>query len=590
MRMKRPSPVSALVFCAAGIVLLWAAAQWGYPHISDAMYRREGSEQATHSELPILWRMENVKARYDMTVAVELHRPLAGLHLTADDCIYSLSINGDTPRVYKPPRCGQSLLRPSEGHDYFEPGRHVLTLEIENRGGMTGLRIRVPPKDGFRVVFTITLFAFIALAGTLLAWSMGARQRVLRLSAIASAGIALRFCYFLATPYPQRSYDSWGHIEYIRYMVMNGAIPPSEGGWEFHQNPLYYTLMSALWRIGKALGLHDNTLISGTLAYSFVCSSLILVLGIVLLHRTFPKKLTTHVFLAAGILATLPVLIFQSAQMTNDTMSMLLGLGAVVQLTRMKKNPETRDWIVLGCITAAAILTKASYLFLFPLIFGYIVLQKKDWQWKMKSFFIVLGTVLLLSSWLIVIRATEEEHARLVSFGSEYMPAAAGVGNGPWNYLTFHPGYMLQQPFNSPWSDSLRRQYFPEYTFRSVFFGEFQFRQVFVIANGILFLALLVLPAMLIAAVRDGMRIFKQPSVMLLTGISFAAALILYRMHYPFSSNQDVRLSPLMLIPAAYYAGLALDLIPEHAKSVYVFIIAALCGLCAAFITSLMFL
>ena len=43
-------------------------------------------------------------------------------------------------------------------------------------------------------------------------------------------------------------YDAFGHFTYIWYLSETGKVPLSTSGWSFFHPPLYYWIMSAIWR------------------------------------------------------------------------------------------------------------------------------------------------------------------------------------------------------------------------------------------------------------------------------------------------------------------------------------------------------
>jgi hypothetical protein len=149
----------------------------------------------------------------------------------------------------------------------------------------------------------------------------------------------------------------------------------------------------------------------------------------------------------------------------------------------------------------------------------------------------------------------EADTSRSLSLGNQGMNSGLSVANSPVNLLTFNPSQILQHPYNNPWDDTYRRQYFPEYFFRSAFTGEFGFDDHLKDLNvGILFFALLAIPLMVFGFIRERCTDPLKHLPFWLLLLLMLAASASYRIHFPYTANQDFRFVVMIIVPLSYYA------------------------------------
>src|SRR5262249_53021449 len=136
----------------------------------------------------------------------------------------------------------------------------------------------------------------------------------------------------------------------------------------------------------------------------------------------------------------------------------------------------------------------------------------------------------ILAGWLPVVRILiEANNSRTLSLGNQGMHSSLVVTNAARNFLTFNPFAMIRIPFNNPFDDATRRQYFWEYFFRSSLFGEFGFDQIRHLARMLLTVALSLLPLLVVGFVRSLWKAFRAALPVTLTFVFLLIASVAYR-------------------------------------------------------------
>ncbi|MDP7069491.1 MAG: glycosyltransferase family 39 protein, partial [Candidatus Peribacteraceae bacterium] len=370
------------------------------------------------------------------------------------------------------------------------------------------------------------------------------------------AGIALRVLYVLATPYMLRGHDTDGHVDFIRYVFENLKLPAAHAGWEYHQAPLYYMISAMTMRISAFFGIAEDQLMGVIQVQSLLYGAGIVVIGGLLAMRLLPHATSkTERLLYCGIIASLPAFVFLSSRVTNNTLYMLLASLSFLMLIRWWKSNAVNDWYELCVILGLTTLTKASGLAIVAAV-GVCWLLKNISHKHMWRQAIVGGMItVLIVGWYPLSRISDaSDTEKLLTLGNGGMHGGLALQNTAPNFLTFNPLGVLEQPFNNPWGDEQRRQYFWEYFFRSAYFGEFGFHdQLRLLARGMLLFGMFGLLMMTVGLI-DSFRKRDEDTIPIFVAFVFLLmAAFLYRYNFQYSANQDFRQSIVVVLPAAYF-------------------------------------
>lgn len=142
---------------------------------------------------------------------------------------------------------------------------------------------------------------------------------------------------------------------------------------------------------------------------------------------------------ALGLMvATLPLQVFTSSVVSNLALEITLMTGVLYSLARvLQEGWSGRRLLVLGLLTAAGLLTRASFLTVFLLLGLMLVLVRRGPSLAKRSAALLLAPLLLASWW--------------------YVPLLTGVANGVvayYHHVPYNPDY--EAPPNLPAQEYLR--------------------------------------------------------------------------------------------------------------------------------------
>lgn len=577
--------VSVLVLGLLCIVRLLAQ-----PSIGTLTYQYEGHERVTASH-PLLVETEAQR------LTVELPLYLSALHpntffVKPDDCLEELHINGQAVMEPEVRFCDYSTLgRDINLKKYLRPGENTLLFVIKDDGGKGGVRLTPSRTDGILLTLNIILVLSAAVAALLLIVAVGKNEQKRMLLTLFVAGAALRFFYLLATHYRVRSHDIDDHIRYIQYVAEHFWMPPASEGFVFHHPPLYFFLGGILARLDQLVHRTNELLFFDLQAFSFLISLATLAAGIWICRKLFPKT-GPYGALFFSIIVTSPVLVFLSARITNNALYTLLAFLSFGLLIQWWQSGRMKDWYLLLAVLSLAFVTRVSALVFFPVVFLLLPLRTKG-GWFRKIGHLCAGACLvaLLAGWFPATRFfLEQDPTNMIKLGNTTMHSGLLLPTRTSNLLTFNPVGFLTTPFNHPWEDAARRQYFPEYLFRSAFFGEFDFPdQFFNLAVLILLSATLLLPYAVYGFWKRGIGQWKKHLPVTLLLLLMSASQVWYRLFAPYSSNQDFRHSVPIILPIAFFLVAGIQDVPKPLSRFGKYLVTILATLCFSFLFLLYF-
>lgn len=590
-RRRRSSAASRQVLWIATLCVLLLGALWWRtaPRWGEGTYRIGDGEEHSFSA-PF-----TIREAQEGDIDIEIPLRLSALHprwfrVIADDCLQSLTIDDIPLGGDNIPFCdfnhGKEILLPK-----LAAGTHIVRARIHNNGGLTSLSLHPTLKD------PLTAMGALAAAGVVVVFCVALRRRALRILPDSSllwtllAGAALRVIYVLATPYTVRGHDTDGHFEYVRYVAEHWSMPSPTGSWEFWQPPLYYLVAGGWARGADALGLSEHTMLTGIEWGSLALSLAVLALAAAMAMMLFPERAERGdrgLFLAG--IAVFPGLIYFAARVNNDVLVHALSFGCLALLLHWWLNGSLRSWMGAAALAGFAILTKSNGLLLAPM--GLLLLLASPvWTWRRKAQAggYAFALLMVMTLWLVCLRYGQLPGKQFL-VGN--IPGMAGgelqLPNTLRAFTAFNPAAIVSATFNNPWSDAARRQEFWEYLFRSSFFGEFDFGDALrLLGSWMLLLALLMLPPALLAMLRALRRLRAIDGMMLIVMLTLLAGHAAFRWFSPFSTSQDFRYSPLLVIPMAFFVLRGLGMLPASFRQAGTTLYRALLVLCTIFILSI---
>jgi len=268
------------------------------------------------------------------------------LDTTGTDESWTVSIAGSNPRA----------ARPATQHPRIDPG----LPGIEGAQPLGALVANLP---------LLAVFLLLSLAIALALRRIPTSWRP-RLPAVATAVAVLAWLvlYFHnAGQFPETmGFDARGHLDYIRYLLDEGAVPLANQGWQMYQPPLFYVVCAGAARLFSGGELVPLVLRAVTFGAGI---AQILLLGAVA-RLLWPGRLTALV-LALGFGACLPMHLYLFHFVSNETLAMALNTAVsylVIRLLLNAATPSMKTCVGLGACLGLALLAKFSAVLLVPLV------------------------------------------------------------------------------------------------------------------------------------------------------------------------------------------------------------------------------
>ena len=528
----------------------------------------ESNEKETlHATLPIMAQSVHPRA----------------MNILFDDCLEEITLNGVSVAQDRLPTCDYNHPFPLQ-LDQLQTGLNTLTIRMYNIGG-TG---RIDPQMSLLdpILFVPRLLAVLVLL--VLAQHIIIRRFLsshYRSVVIATLiGITLRIVYMMTTPYHARGYDTDDHIAYADFLLDHLRLPLRGELWEWYHPPLYYIFLTPFVGIGRVLSLNDAHTTFLIQLSSLALSIGVLCIGAWIALRLFSVTKHRHMAaLATLLLATFPSLVFFASRINNDV---LVHFGTALTLAFVVHWWQTGVWrsfyasvVVIGL----SLLVKNNALLLLPVALGCLAVRRGiPLGKKCRVASISLAIVAILAGWHTVHRMVTDDSVSLVG-NIDALHSGLQLENTTKHLTVFNPIEVIDHPFNNPWIDEQRRQYFWEYWYRSALFGEFSFVNTITVSRTMLALGFLMVLMALFGIVHSARSSLYDHLPLLLTLVLVIAGHFMFRLRYPYASSQDFRYSITALFPFAIFAVQSLC-IHTRMRSLGTVLVLAFCSVCSVFL------
>jgi len=399
------------------------------------------------------------------------------------------------------------------------------------------------------------------------------RTKVLMMLPAFALGAMLRMLYAAKTPYWVHAYDWQGHQQYVLFLTEYGYLPPAAFGWETFQPPLFY-VFAALWlKTVTVVGLGYGSLQILSVIISILTLAAALWIGTLIWKRAEDSP---ALLIYGFLIAACPAFVYQSSQITNDGLSLLLSVLLIGLVLRWQMARSRSDWVLLSIIMGLGLLTKSSALLLVPVIVITVVYAPVVMRQKAMLLLISALIVTIVSGWFFVLRFGIESQTSLVG-NSAQIHKLLKVPRRVRDIVVFNPVSVVLQPFTDDLTTP-RREYLWEHTFRSALFGH-RFVTPLQLAS---LLALSALGALLLACKGMTNRSRPERMVLLWTLLPMLAGALSYRYLTPSIANANIRFILPALIPLSVFAVHGATMLTgRHRDTAF-----ALLGSCAALSTA----
>ena len=184
--------------------------------------------------------------------------------------------------------------------------------------------------------------------------------------AIAALWLALFCNNSLRLPFAV-GFDSQLHLNYINFIQEHHALPLPRDGLEMYQPPLYYLISAAALSVFR-LTTRDELSIFVLRSVTWLFALVHLAIVFLTLRLVLPNQRRAQ---AIGLIvaAFLPMQIYMSHYVTNETAAATLMAGAIYLMVRLLKTRSASfgQFCFIGAVIGTAMLTKATAMVLLPL-------------------------------------------------------------------------------------------------------------------------------------------------------------------------------------------------------------------------------
>lgn len=421
-------------------------------------------------------------------------------------------------------------------------------------------------------VFTAIFLIFSSLAKKL--------STPLVLRALMLPGICLRICYTLFTDAGTRTYDvyrdTWGHLDYIKYIAKNFSLPPVNECQTYHP-PVHHIISALVLDVSKLFTQKEFFQLKAIQLTMVLFSSLTLVFFYKILKEL--KCSDTAILAGVALFAFHPTNIYFSSRINNDNVLLFFYTLAFYFLIRWINSNAMKDIVLLSLGAALAMLTKFSGIMLVPLIaaaFAAALFRNRSRYMVLLRQYAVFGFIYIPLSMSYQLR-----NYILFHQGFGYVPSL-GRGFTPtlYNLLSIPWSHMIAYPFNNGGLNG--GEFFVEFLLKSSLFGEWPFPGLERLALVMLFLAMALAVILLAYILWMNKQLLKGHRLIFLLNLVIPILLMMkLRTDLPIACAQDFRYAAPVLISASFFIGEAVSLLnTSRLKFLKYLVIACLVSFC----------
>lgn len=464
------------------------------------------------------------------------------MHIVPDDCVDSIVVNGRKKSL-----AGiDGLCSFTKGFDFAaEPGFYHVYLR--NNGGAGGFDLMLKNTSGQKILYVVNSLLLLALLGWLIY-----KFRILpfRLMLMFLVAVGLHCAYTYDTNYMTRSYDTDGHVAYVKYIAENHSIPKDDECWSCYHPPVYYVAGASVWTLATQLDLVETRALQWL---SFVFSIILMIVGVKILMLLLNGA---PLVLASSLWLFWPVLFMISPRVGNDQLFFLTHVLCLWWCLKYILNKDGRCMILAGFMVALSFWTKntgtvTALIFVSAFVLGYFPRQSlKPGKSEIAAF-----AVFAVFVFCVVLDKFFFESALVGNLNS--LNSSMRVKSNVQNILFFDIKEFLTIPYTSGWYDEGGRQYMLNYLAKTSMFGETILDDSVAgknLAVSMSFLFLGIVAAAFVGFLKT--KINKAYLLLVLQAVYFFVALTTLRVKAPYGCSSDFRYVVPALLSFVTFAGL----------------------------------
>lgn len=351
--------------------LLFLHQEW--PSFGPGTYQYEGKEIHSITTPPYV-------ASESSSVTVSLQLQLAPLSphrfvVTPDDCLESLTVNGHLVPLPPSGVCLDAHGTPFDLSPFLHTGSNELILRVHDNGGFGGVSVAPALDDPFVLAVSAMAFASLVLAILFCLLAIGATRTTFLLSGILLLGLLLRLA--LA---PARGYDfdvgtnqGWAKSATVLGMTQS-LTEQTDGTMLPNYPPFSMMIFSATGHLYQSLLSPSFDRFAPVFRIVIKLPAILAdLLTALLLFAILRRSRGMRSGLFAALAYVLHPAVFYDSAVWGQT-DALYTLFIVAALWVAAK----KQWMLTGCFSALAVLTKVQAVILFPTVLLFLLRGRKQ--------------------------------------------------------------------------------------------------------------------------------------------------------------------------------------------------------------------
>ncbi|MCL2259768.1 MAG: hypothetical protein FWC15_00265 [Fibromonadales bacterium] len=499
------------------------------------------------------------------------------LNIIPDNCIQEILINGEKfPLDGIDGICDYHKGVHFDFSKYVKKGMNHFEFRMQNHTGPGGMRIGMPYTGARSLSFAHYVFALLLL----LAIALILRKFEFKFVAISIIllGILARLIVYTYTGPAQNSYDTYGHLDYIQIIAEEKRLPKGNECWQCYQPPLYYIAFAVVKNAADWYepSLTNRIMQQCNLLLSFMCVAF----GVALILNLLGNNTRAHLIATVSVLW--PGFALVAPHISNDILFYTTSLFCMLFAQRYWRTHKSSDMLLASIGAAIALAAKSNGLVILA-AWAIIYIACAMRSLKIGSLRALLASVLIvalsigLSHHKMVVNLFVNKNLNLVdNIGG--MPDFLKVENKAGNYLYFDLKDYLLTPYADPYNDKGGRHYFWNYALKTSLFGEYKQWDSpvgHIFATALSVLALLIFIFALWGVMHARFKDFPP----MIFAIFLFAALIYFRISYPYTSSGCFRYIYPAVFPLVYFSVCGVQILekPRMRRFSYAAIVAFFC-------------
>ncbi len=302
---------------------------------------------------------------------------------------------------------------------------------------------------------------------------------------IVFVGVALRLALFWGVPSSMYQHDFDSHVENIKFYAAHPwSLPFPHVGFESPQQPLYYVVSAAVYRLAQCLSAPPTVALDVVRAMSLLYSMVWLVLGLRLARLWLSTPL--GISFCMVFLSCTPSFVFLGARINNDALNATLGMWALYEVSLFLLPQRSSSFLRAMLAITLAIGTKTSSVLLPLFLFAALArdyCERPEGRERTRHMLRALCVITSFVAGAVVLRAYLPFSSELRFMNGGIFPNQAIPRIDVGYFFSFNLTDLVRAGEARPFSNDAVRFSFPTTMFGTMLIGEYEYSRFFKAGN-----------------------------------------------------------------------------------------------------------